>query len=282
MKTILIPTDFSDNAGDALDYALQFIGSQRAKIHILHVITPQMAQVDVAVYTTDLLQEFIDSAGEQMLVLEMTAKAYLQENKDAHFSLSTNVAVGQVAQAIKTEAEEVEADLVIMGTQGINHNSLERRIGTVSTSVLRNAPCPVLLVPRTYRFTGINHLLFATSLNHGDPYELWRAVKLLQPHVDVVRCLHVTENEIDKDSKSLQTFADFLVRQSPALQTFFDVEVSTNVNLSLVEYAEAYGSEMIVMHRSKRNLWERLFESSHTKQMVSWLDIPLLVMDNQE
>ena len=50
----------------------------------------------------------------------------------------------------------------------------------------------------------------------------------------------------------------------------------------LSEYAENYDAELVVMHRSKKSFWKSLFGARHTKNMASWLKIPLMIMENKE
>ena len=67
-----------------------------------------------------------------------------------------------------------------------------------------------------------------------------------------------------------------------SVQTVFNVEESDNVEKTLSEYAENYDAELVVMHRSKKSFWKSLFGARHTKNMASWLKIPLMVMENKE
>lgn len=275
MKKIIIPTDFSDNAGDALAYTLDFIGTKKAKIHIVNVVNANVISAEAPAAAAEMIRIQIESATENMKALEALSKSYGQDNID----VSTNVVVGSASTMIKKEAEDFEADLLIMGTRGESHGMLDKLLGTVSSNVIDEAPCPVILIPKKYKFKKIDNVIFSTNLNHDDAYELWRAIEAMKPHSFVVRCLHVVKNKDEKDEKHIREFANYLIDHSPSLQTIFNIEESPDVEKTIEEYADMYDAEMVIMHRTKRSAWEKLFGKSHTRRMTSWLKVPLMIVN---
>jgi len=279
MKKILIPTDFSENAGDALDYALHLIKGQKAKIHIVNVVTPMAIPTDVAVTSVPPSQEEIVNANKAMEALESFGKAFFGETKQTNIEISTSVEIGPVAAMIKNKAKELETDIIIMGTQGSNHSFVEKVVGTISTEVIDHAACPVILVPKNYKFKPIDNVIFSTNLNHSDPYELWKATELLSPKVARVRCLYVSPNKEKENEKELEEFAKYMIEHSPTIQTIFNIVESKNVEAEITEYAENYDAELIIMHRSKKSLWKSIFSARHTKKMVFWSKVPLMILN---
>jgi len=282
MKKVLIPTDFSDNASDALGYAMKLLADSDVAIHIVHIIPVQTVPGDVPIDTSDLLTRDLKEAEHSLQILEGFSREFQQSDTSYRLSVTTEVAVGGVAYQIKKIAKETAVDFVIMGTQGTNHSFLDKTLGSISTMVISDAPCPVLLVPRGYEFKPIDTLVFATNLNHSDPYELWRATELIQPHVGVIKCLHVLKDPKATSEKEMEEFASYMEAHSPSLQTAFHIEESSNIEKSLTEFADNCDAELIIMHRSKKSFWERLFTGRHTEKMASWLTIPLLIMNNKD
>jgi len=280
MRTILIPTDFSENAGDALAYALALIGNSNAKLHIINVVDPNLPAAEPLPGKNLPFEEELQNARSAMEALYKFSTLPSSGVDRSHIQITTEVVVGTVAASLKAEAKAVGADLIIMGTQGTRHSFVQKTLGTISTSAIRDAPCPVILVPRGYEYQPIKTVLFCTNLNHGDPYELWRATELLQPHVAVVRCLHVLKNAADKNDAQLETFAKYMVEHSPSIQTIFNIEVNKDTEAAIAEYADTYDVELVIMHRTQQPFWNRLLEPSYTKKMASLLEIPLMVMNS--
>ncbi len=193
--------------------------------------------------------------------------------------LTTKVTAGGIVDTIIREAAKSKSDLIIMGTQGSNHNLLQKILGTVSTKVLNEAPCPIILIPKDYDYQKIDNILFSTNLDHRDPFELNRSLQILLPHSPVVRVLYVRRPVEDNYNSSIEVFAKYMVDHSPSIRTLFNVEVGSEVELLLAQYADKYDAEMIVMHKSKRTFLERIFGVSHTKSMTNRLHVPLMILN---
>jgi len=275
VKKILVPTDFSRNAADALAYAVDIVGSTKAELHILHIVLPDTGPPGMPAITESMAKRRIKFAQERVKSL---ADEYTPKNRP-NISIHTKVIAGKTSPLIKKTAEEIEADLIISGTRGAGHDSMDKIFGTVSTAILDNAPCPVILVPQGYQYKFIDNIIFSTNLNHSDPYELWRAIEVIKPHQPTVRCVHVVDKEADKENIQIERFAKFMIEKSPAVETIFNIEVGEDIEDIIEKYAADYDAELIVMHREKKNLWTKIIGRSHTKRMVSTLQIPLMVIN---
>jgi len=279
MKNILIATDFSDNAGDALDYAINMLGGTKANLHIIHIVQLDSTTNDVAIDSDNLINEKLNEAKIAMEVIEDYSKMYFGNEEGTQIKISTSVSIGSVANSIKEKAAKLRTDLIIMGTQGSEHSFMKKMLGSISTHVITLAPCPVILVPRGYKLQAIDNIIFATNLNHSDPYELWRATELIKPYVDKIRCLHVLAAMKKVDKSELETFASYMIDHSPSMQTIFNVEESDSIERTLSKYTENYDAEIIIMHRSKKTIWKDPFGLGHTRRMSSWIRTPLMILE---
>lgn len=275
MKKILIPTDFSQNAGDALAYALDFLGDESAKIHIVHSVSPAVIPGDMPAAAADLVKMQMDFAEENMKALEAFGNSDIYDN----IIVTTNVMAGPVSPNLKQAAKEFDADLIIMGTRGEAHDRMDKWLGTISTNVIEEAPCPVILIPHGYKYQTIDNVIYSTDINHDDPYELWRAMESIKPHTAIVQCLHVVKANKEEASQRVEEFKTFMESQSPSIKTDFTIEEGDNIEDTIEKFAEDTDAEMIIMHRSKRGFWQKLFGVSHTKRMVSGTRIPLMVVN---
>jgi nucleotide-binding universal stress UspA family protein len=134
---ILVPTDFSACSEHALDYAVQIAERLDAKVHLLSVIgVPSYGVPELGVGITapmidnmiaDHQRELDQLAGVRKLVAE------------------TLVRVGDARDVILQTAEEIKADLIVMGTHGRRGFS-RALLGSVTEMVVRTSPIPVLTV----------------------------------------------------------------------------------------------------------------------------------------
>ena len=135
--TILVPTDFSYAADRALQYAMQLARRQHARLALLHVVAP--AAIPSAFLTsvrTDLPQ-LAELSGEHLARLARRMRLRPQH---------AVVRTGPAAEEILRFADEIGTDLIVIGSRG--HGKLEQLlIGTTAERVVREARCPVLVVP---------------------------------------------------------------------------------------------------------------------------------------
>jgi nucleotide-binding universal stress UspA family protein len=143
MKTIekiVVAVDFSEHADQALDVAVEFAKQLGAELHLVHALDVRIALMtpyEVAIPTA-FIEEARNAAASKLKVLVEKVAA---EGVRATSQLSGVPA----ASAIVDLAEELEADLIVMGTRG--YTGLKHvLLGSVAERTLRQAPCSVLTV----------------------------------------------------------------------------------------------------------------------------------------
>lgn len=141
-KNILVPTDLSEGAEEALDYACELATKIGATVHLLNVIgIPALGVPELGVALTSTM---IDSIIEEN---QNAIDALANAKRAAGCALIGNVLLktGDARDVIDQTAKELDADLIIMGTHGRRGFS-RMLLGSVAESVVRTAPCAVLTV----------------------------------------------------------------------------------------------------------------------------------------
>jgi universal stress protein A len=139
-KNILVPTDLSDGAEEALDYACELAQKLDATLHIVHVIgVPALGVPELGVAITSSV---VDSLiHDDQAALDKLAAARRGPTKIGEVLLRS----GEARDTIDQVAKEVSADLIVMATHG--RRGLSRALlGSITEAVIRTAPCPVLAV----------------------------------------------------------------------------------------------------------------------------------------
>ena len=139
-KHILVPTDLSEGAEEALDYACELARPFGATVHLLHVIgIPMLGVPELGVALTSTV---IDSlVRDNQLALEQLAERKRPLATFGEVLLRT----GDARDLINQTAKELGADLIVMGTHGRRGVS-RALLGSITETVVRTAPCPVLTV----------------------------------------------------------------------------------------------------------------------------------------
>ena len=136
---LLVPTDFSEYANYALDYAIELAQKLQARLTILHVA--ETTSMEVAESATP--RSPVDEQ-EQEARVEQGLATSLKRVRDAGLEGATIVVHGVPFQLIIDTAESADVDLIVMGTHG-RTGLAHVLMGSVAERVVRLAPCPVLV-----------------------------------------------------------------------------------------------------------------------------------------
>jgi nucleotide-binding universal stress UspA family protein len=141
VEKILVPVDFSPNAAKVLDAARYVAGKCAARLFVLFVVQSFDDYSGFFVPHIPIAQ----FEGEMLAGARKKLDAFLDENLPEDESVTSDVAIGEVAVEIVEYARKEDCDLIVMGTHG--YKGLESVLfGSVAAKVVRNAHCPVLTV----------------------------------------------------------------------------------------------------------------------------------------
>lgn len=178
MQTIAVPYDFSTYAEAALDFAVQISNKTEARIKLIHVIEYPLAK------TFNVTGEVeSDEAMDKIFTLELIKKtnekmkAILQDNQA---KIDPVILMGNAYEGITDQIQELDADLIIMGTKGAT-GLKELLVGSNTEKIVRNAHCPVLAIHQKTEIDDIADVVFATDLDdtHGKVLRIFNEYRKL-------------------------------------------------------------------------------------------------------
>jgi nucleotide-binding universal stress UspA family protein len=132
-RNILCAVDLSQRSHPALHWAKQFAADTQSRLTIVHA-TPLALAAGVGAPIPDWRPELDDAAREEI--------ARLQQSEGTHAAVT--IVAGEVAHAVRAAAEEVEADLLVIG-RGAENGHLGR-LRNHAYPIIRHSPCPVVSV----------------------------------------------------------------------------------------------------------------------------------------
>ncbi|MEK6321086.1 MAG: universal stress protein [Acidobacteriota bacterium] len=152
IKTILVPTDFSEHARRAFERACDLAGQLGAKLYLLHVQTESALRTAVreGLLEGSSTDEGIHLAVEQLI--EARFSQTLSGVERSSIVIEHTCRRGEPGAAITAYAQEIGADLVVVGRRGTGLIEEMRAavIGSVTESLIRKSPCPVVVVRREH------------------------------------------------------------------------------------------------------------------------------------
>ncbi|MCB0663644.1 MAG: universal stress protein [Saprospiraceae bacterium] len=275
---ILLPTDFSKVAQAAFRFALLYAAEKKASIKILHVVIPEYEALDLPVVAAQATKERVEAA---RIAMDSFIKYGITQVETTHQLtdiplVSSEIEIGGVSETIDTIARKDDCDMVIMGTRE-EHTTFDHMFGSISSNVMANVPCDVMIVPPDSQESKIKNIAFASDLKTTDPYNIWKAAQLLEPFHPIIHCIHVQDSK-NKNEMDMTEIRDFFENRAPSLQMQFKEIDGNSVSDALNDYIDTFDIDMLVMPSPQRNLIERVFHKSMTRKMSLACTIPLLVV----
>ncbi len=279
MSTILVPTDFSDNAGAALRYAIRLCNQMQANLIVFHCSTISAYALSAASsesQMTQLLEE--DELNKMEKLQEQVKKAY-NAHDIAEIPVNTRCIVSynpMVVEKTLDIARQNHVDLIVMGTHGAS-GITKFFFGSNTSIMISKANIPVLAIPETYEYCALQKISFASDL-----YDLTAELKQLVPFAsvnDAAISILYFDYGLDPNDKKLVNARE-VIQNVGYDKCSLDVQ-KAQLEKTLVTQVRRYIAEhkpdCLVMFTRERSLWDRLFlRGSKTEDMSAALTIPLL------
>ena len=276
-KRILLPTDFSKNAWNALKYAGELYKYEEVDFYILNAFKVQSYDIEsifVAKPGDKVYDEALEhSEGE----LRKTLKRIEIKNVYPDHTYFTMSIFDTALDAIKRAVELKDIDMVVMGTKGTS-DSKSVIYGSNTIDVMEKVRnCPVLAIPNNVVYKEPKEIVFPTSFKtHFKRRELKYLYEIAKITNSTVRILHINMEEGLSDLQ--QQNKDLLESFLDGVKYSFHWLDNVSVNAGLDEFVRTRGSDMIVFINKKHTFFDSLFTRPMAKDLGSSTQIPLLVL----
>jgi nucleotide-binding universal stress UspA family protein len=273
---ILVATDFSRHANEALEHALAIGKSTNAEITLLYVdeftVTPLGARrLDAQVINGYLGFE------HQFVQEELTRLRGACGGRTVH----TQVIGGRAYKIIVEEAEKQEYDLVVIGTRGWTHLSTSL-IGSTTERVVRFSRQPVLSVHQAPKNGNkFSSILCPTDFSPSGNVALAYALSLARQNNAVLYLHHIAELQNPENRESLLRKAPDLLEIYPrANEVNVEIILDRDVEPSnaIIRFAEDRDVDLIVMSTHGKKGIRRVYIGNSTAEVVRQSTRPVLTV----
>ena len=274
MKNILVPTDFSQSAHDAFEYALHFADKINGQLTLMHV-HPAIQSFDVP--NTYLLYSDEEKWDAKARERYEELKKEIEE-KGINVPTLLETKMGELIPEILNKDKNEEADWIIMGTHG-NKGIWKLVFGSNAASVATYSKAPVVVVPEGYQSEGTYHMVFAVDYTDTNPELLRQAAELAQCFEAKLTLLHVAWDAAPQFEAQKFQWYEEMIRQDLTYENLsFELLQHPNLQVALRDYVKLNEVDMLIMAAKKRNFFQRLFNPSETREMAFQTEVPLLVL----
>tara|TARA_R110000851_G_scaffold55516_1_gene130205 strand:+ start:181 stop:1026 length:846 start_codon:yes stop_codon:yes gene_type:complete len=278
MKAVLIPTDFSNSAMHAIDYALNLYKCERTNFYFLHAYADEVYGPFKTNGETSIEEqkETVKNNTDKSLK-DLIQKLTVREHNPKH-TYETLSAFDTLVDAVNDFANRINVDLVIMGTKG---QTADKKItfGSHTVQVFKYVQCPVLAVPLDYKYHQPKKILFPTD--YMLPYKR-RELKLLNTLAaefkSEIYCLYISDFE-DLSNRQIDN-QRFLRESLTEAFLFFERLPTKNKAEAIMDHIKKNNINLLVMVNSRHSFLEDMLYRSTVDEIGLRLKIPFLVMQN--
>lgn len=267
MKKLLVPTDFSVPASQALQFAVDIASTSNGSIHLVHVVDlPLINDLTPTIYVDDgIVKDSIAKA-------EKSFTKFIEKYPEVKFT--TSVEYGNPSMAILKLIEDLKIDLVVMGTNGAS-GLKEIFVGSNTEKIVRGAKVPVISIPQGSKVSSIKTIVFPNSLREENE-ELTTAVKALQNFFKAqLHLVYVnTPAMFKRDHETigrLRTYARRYMLKNFEIHVYNDI----NEQEGTMNFAKEVGADMIAMGTHGRHGLGHFLGGSVAEDVVNHVKCPI-------
>ncbi|MDQ3018966.1 MAG: universal stress protein [Bacteroidota bacterium] len=278
MKNILIPTDFSPTAENALNYAIEIARKVHGHLVLFHAYSVQLIDPNMpAEIYLSAYQEEEKSAKEG---LEELSKRIIDSNKDENGnSLFTTDAIatqGLVVDEVLSLIKDFKIDTVIMGTHG-ESGITELILGSNTASVVEKSPVPVLAIPQNAIFKGVKNIVYAyDDIKSGLPsfQRLLEFAKIFDSEITLLHIIDSESNTVELNQQEFEKIKKTVTYSKIRLELVKEENVLEGIN----DYINSNDVDILAMAVRKKTLLDKIFSRNLTKKMAYHTKVPLLAL----
>ena len=270
MKTILVPTDFSEYAGYASDFAAQLSRHTGAELCFIHVVEIPSSPEAEYYLNHMLIQNMMTEAEEK---LQLISKKYKDINDVKTFVTTSNAING-----IKSGILSMQADLIVMGKHHHGGGISELLFDNNTEKIIRYANCPVFSICEPVDFDVWKKAVVAID-PEACHSELLEDVRILSDEMDIIpHFVWIAKNQATHSLENIDLLKDSLKSHFASRKFMFSSTVSTQTDEGIIKFSKELNADLIILSTHARRGFNRLIHGSVTESVVEKANIPTLVV----
>lgn len=274
MKSILVPTDFSKCADNALQSALALAAQTGAEVTVLHVVFPNEG-VDNNIYNVFWSDEYM---AERIKGLKKWVAKTHRLPVFKKVVVKTECRIGFPVPAICDLADEVHADLIVMGTTGAT-GLRGAFLGSIAVGVLSKTKRPLLSIPKQRIFDLSAHAVLATDFRFGVAAPSLAVLReVLAGMRGKLHVVHILDKPgADRDAAQEEAISDKIGGIPHDFHYLHDRDIAQAVS----NFIESVDAGLLVAVTHEHSVLHRMFFDSITRRLAHRVHVPLLSLHDQ-
>ncbi|MBM1106586.1 universal stress protein [Aurantibacter crassamenti] len=276
-KRILLPTDFSKNALNAIRYALELYKNVRCEFYFLNVFKTNDHYLDKRL-VPEPGERFYEAAklnsNTSMNKLMEVLRFQPENNKHIFHAICT---FNSLLVAVEDVLRAKDIDVIVMGTKGITDDS-KAILGTNTVGVMEKiTQCPTIAVPASFSFSPPEEIVFPTD--YKTPFrriELGPMLEIAKMHSSSIHVLHI-EKEAILSTDQVKNKALLTEMLEDVTHSFHEL-TKVGVGQGVKSFVESRDSDMITFLNRKHRFFNSWLSNPLLKEIGYNSEIPIMVL----
>jgi nucleotide-binding universal stress UspA family protein len=278
MKNILLPTDFSENSWNAINYAINFFEKEPCNFYLLHVNRVSDNLIDGSPYiaTDQVVEDVYTKPSKQRLrkILKRIITDF-SPNKNHRFYILSDF--NFFIESIRKHVEERKIDCIVMGTKGAS--GLKKMIiGSNTGDVIKKVKCTTLAVPESAEFVKLKEIAFTTDFSLTYDMQILQPLsEILETYQSALRILHIIKKKTPLNAdqnKNRELLDDYFNHLNHSFYYLTNKKVEDAIQC----FVESRNINMICMVAKNLNYFQQILFHSKVEEISYHTEIPFLVL----
>ena len=277
MKTIIVPTDFSEISLNAVKYAADMACALNTNLSILHVvgIPKNFIESSPPIYS---VTELVEQAEKELKLLKIQMLVRTHNKIDVFIK----TIIGEFVSVLDDYSAMFKTYAIVMGAESAG--SVERIFfGGKTISAARRLPYPLIVVPNKAEFTGLKKVGLACDFKDViETVPVYGIASLLKACSAELYVLHVSQESGDSFSQATDEETGLFHAILGEFNPKYRFIQGADIEKEITEFADKNKLDLLIVIPKKHNLVGQLFHRSHSKQLVLQSHVPVMAIHEQD
>ena len=260
-KTILIPTDFSEVTGYAVNHAVEIAKLFKRKLVLLHVSGKKLSNNE---------KDAIEGKMKNFINSHITNK-----NK---IDISYEIKAGSIFSAITDAAMEVSAEFIIMGIHG--KKGMQKIVGSYAYKVIKSSKVPIMVVKRKHKGKGYKNIVVSVDFSDESRVEINTAIRFARFFDSTLHIIGVLESKSSayklKQEVLIANMINHIKNVGVNVKTEILAKSGSGLHDKVLDYSQKANADLIMVVAQKGGKIAEVFGNNYAERIIDKSDIPVL------
>lgn len=281
MKKVLVPTDFSGTAENGLKFAVDIVKKLDGEITLLNVVYPARGTSFSGM--GDVETSLRGEARHFMAELVRKNKERLNKQIERYGKESVKI-IPQIdfedkVHGLENFVKEHEIDLIVMGTR--ERKSLTEYIfGSHTENLIKASNCPVISVKEPVKKFTLENIVFAADVSSDNSFDMKELRELAEAYDSEIHFLYVI-NSVNNNQDAVDRLKEIATSEKIKKFTINTVD-SKDPDDAIERYSKRVSADMVAVASGGKSAVRKLLFGSVSYDIINNLDIPVLVIPEEE